>query len=130
MKRLIPLLLLAITCIAAIAGDEDATIKFEEQTHDFGAIKEDNGPVTHEFKFTNTGTTPLVIVTATASCGCTKPSYPKKPVAPGESGIIKVTYLPQGRPGEFSKQVTVKTNDKRNRRLKLRISGNVIPSQK
>ncbi len=124
------MMLLAVAWITATADDEKASIKFEEQTYDFGVIKEDGGPVSHEFKFTNTGETPLVIISVTASCGCTKPSYPVKPIAAGKSGVVKVTYLPQGRPGEFSKQVTVKTNDKRNRRLKLRITGNVIPAKK
>src|SRR5689334_6348391 len=56
--------------------------------HDFGKIKL-GVPVTHEFKFTNTGKTPLIITNVQASCGCTTPSWTKDPVPPGGSGYIK-----------------------------------------
>ncbi len=133
MKRLLPLLLLfifSVTAATARGGKKEAAdalpvITLAEKSFDFGQISEDGGSVTHEFVFTNTGTAPLVIVSATASCGCTKPEFPAKPVKPGEKGKIKVTYNPKGRPGKFSKTITVRTNDARNSRIKLRITGDV-----
>ena len=67
-------------------------------------------------------------ISATAACGCTKPKVPKQPVAPGDTAVVVVSYDPYGRPGEFNKTVTVKTNAKPSK-LKLRITGTVIPGK-
>ncbi len=125
MTRFFSILLLALAVLTVNAAEPDIT--FEELTFDFGTIAEDGGPVKHEFKFTNTGDSPLMIVNATASCGCTRPDFPKKPVAAGKKGVLKVTYLPKGRPGEFNKTVTVKTNSKKHKKVTLRIKGFVTP---
>lgn len=124
-----PLLtLIALSAALSLSAAEPA-VSFPELTHDFGTIKENGGPVTHEFIFTNTGDAPLMIVNASASCGCTRPDYPKKPVKAGKSDKIKVTYLPKGRPGEFNKTVTVKTNAKKGRKVTLKIKGFVTPEK-
>ncbi|MDE5844141.1 MAG: DUF1573 domain-containing protein [Muribaculaceae bacterium] len=126
-KRLLTAICLFITSIASLLAGEP-TIKFESEKHDFGNIKEANGLVTATFTFKNTGDGPLVITSAKSTCGCTNPKYSQKPIKPGETSEISVTYNPVGRPGEFFKEVTVKTNDKNHKRLKLIIKGNVIPS--
>mgnify|MGYP001078726148 FL=1 len=122
-------LAIALLPAAVMAFAQEPAITFEDTSHDFGTIAEDGGNVTHEFKFTNTGDAPLMIVNASASCGCTRPSYPKKPVAPGKTDKIKVTYVPVGRPGEFVKTVTVKTNVKKQKTIKLKIKGTVVPKK-
>ena len=122
-------LAIALLPAAVMAFAQEPAITFEDTSHDFGTIAEDGGNVTHEFKFTNTGEAPLMIVNASASCGCTRPSYPKKPVAPGKTDKIKVTYVPVGRPGEFVKTVTVKTNVKKQKTIKLKIKGTVVPKK-
>lgn len=109
--------------------DKAATIRFEEQTYNFGTIKEDGGSVSHDFNFVNDGDGNLVILDATAQCGCTRPEYPKNPVAPGKTGKIKITYNPIGRPGAFEKVVTLKTNAK-TKKVRLKISGTVVPKKK
>lgn len=81
-----------------------------------------------DFVFENTGDSPLVILSAKASCGCTKPTFPEQPVGPGKKGVIKVTYNPDGRPGEFVKTITVKSNSTKNSSVRLKIKGCVIPS--
>lgn len=118
---------MSVVSLAALAAEP--AITFEETSHDFGSIAEEGGNVTHEFTFTNTGDAPLMIVNASASCGCTRPTYPKKPVAPGKSDKIKVTYAPAGRPGEFVKSITVKTNAKKQKSVKLQIKGAVTPKK-
>ena len=76
---------------------------------DFGKMKEgDNLNVS--FRFKNTGSKPLVISNVTASCGCTVPEVPKKPYAPGETGVIKASFNSAGKPNMQSKQVTVYAN--------------------
>jgi hypothetical protein len=92
-----------------VAATDLPVMKFERETHDFGKIK--SGDLVHyDFKFTNTGKSPLIITNATATCGCTKPEYPKTPVAPGASDVIKVTFNSTGKMGLQDKQVTVTAN--------------------
>jgi len=82
---------------------------FKEETYSFGEVPE--GPqVTHEFKFSNTGKEPLILSNVKASCGCTTPSWPKEPILPGKDAIILVTYNTQGRPGPFTKSITITSN--------------------
>ena len=113
----------------AVAKDKTsngkASIKFNETVWDFGTIKNDR-PATHEFEFVNDGTGNLLIVEATAQCGCTRPEWPEKPIAPGKKGKIKVSYNPIGRPGSFEKTITVKTNGSP-KKVHLRIRGTVAP---
>ena len=116
-------------CMVAISGLADnkyAEATFDTKSHDFGTIQEAKGPVSCDFEFTNTGDKPLLIIDAAASCGCTRPEYPSKPIKPGKKGKIKVTFSPIGRPGAFKKSVKIKTNG-RERTTTLRIEGTVIP---
>ena len=82
---------------------------FEKESHDFGKIKQGD-KVNYDFKFTNTGKSPLIISEAHATCGCTIPEWPKAPVKPGESGIIKVTFNSAGKTGLQDKQITCTAN--------------------
>lgn len=125
--RLIALLLLVAFIPATATAKKKGEIKFTETTYNFGTVPEHKGTVTHSFKFTNTGDAPLVIVDAFAECGCTIPEYPKAPVMPGKTGVIKVTYNPLGRPGGFTKGVTVKTNGKP-KKARIYIKGIVNPN--
>jgi hypothetical protein len=118
MKRLIFVFtLVLLTASLASAQQNEAQQKeavfavVGESTHDFGTIKEADGPVSHIFKFKNEGEIPLVITKATASCGCTQPEYPKEPVAPGKTGEIKVTFNPSGN-APFTKTISIFSNGK------------------
>lgn len=132
MKKLMAAVLAAGTMFLATAAKPagEPAVEFAEPAHDFGTIAEDGGNVSYEFGFTNTGDAPLLIVNATASCGCTMPKFPKQPIAPGKSGKVKVTYNPKGRPGEFDKTVTVRTNVKKQKKVTLKIKGFVTPAKK
>lgn len=129
MKRLIFSLFAAALVVAAAFADENgyAQATFPKKMHDFGIIKEAKGAVSTQFEFINTGNKPLIIVEAVASCGCTRPEYPRRPIAPGKKGKIKVTYSPIGRPGAFRKDIKVKTNG-REGRTTLFIEGTTIPA--
>ena len=74
------------------------------------------------FKFKNTGDKPLMITNAKGSCGCTVPQWPREPIAPGQSGEIKVSYDTK-RVGNFAKSVTLTTNVPENPTVVLRIRG-------
>lgn len=116
-----------IVCVFNAEAKPTPTITFAEKAYNFGNIHESNGSVTHVFTVTNTGDAPLVILEATASCGCTKPKFTARPIEPGRTGEISVTYNPEGRPGEFTKTIVVKTNDPKNKKVNLNIKGVVIP---
>ncbi|MBD5329655.1 MAG: DUF1573 domain-containing protein [Bacteroides sp.] len=132
MRKYLFLLIAVLALVPAVAMAKEKTqakISFTEKSHNFGTVKEEGGPVSYEFQFVNDGDGNLIVYEATAQCGCTKPEYPKNPVAPGKKGVIKVTYNPIGRPGPFEKTVTVKTNAKGGK-SRLKISGNVMPKAK
>lgn len=97
--------------------------KFETETHNFGNVVEGE-KVSYAFKFKNVGDAPLVISHASASCGCTIPSYSEKPVPAGGDGVIQVEFNSEGRPGEFQKTITILANTKPNTH-KLYIEGEV-----
>lgn len=109
MKRNLLMLLVAFL-IAGSAIAQKPTISFKVKEHDFGQVNEEDGKVSYVFEFTNTGSETLVIQNVQASCGCTTPDWPKEPFAPGKSGKITATYNPQGRPGSFTKTITVTSN--------------------
>jgi hypothetical protein len=83
----------------------DLGYKFDKMVHDYGTIKKGADPYC-TFNLTNTSKEPLVIQSATGSCGCTVPEYQKEPIMPGKTVAIKVRYDTQ-RVGPFEKQVTV-----------------------
>jgi hypothetical protein len=123
------ILFLAMSVLPAKA-DKRAIITFEATTYNFGDLYEADGDATCTFKFTNTGTAPLLLVRAQASCGCTSPEYPKQPIRPGESGTITVTYHAKGRPGAFQKSIYVYDNSAPNHSTTLIITGYVKSSKK
>lgn len=86
------------------------TIDFAETRHDFGTVAESDKEVSHMFRFTNNGDSPLVIYGTESSCGCTVAEYTSGPVAPGECGTVTVTYTAEGNPGRFIKGIMVKSN--------------------
>ncbi len=124
MKKLLMSLVVLLSGFIATYAEDVAEITFETITHDFGTFPEENGKVTCEFQFTNTGKADLVLQKVRASCGCTTPDWTKAPVKPGEKGIVKATYNPSGRPGAFNKTITVTTNVGEKR---LSIKGEVVP---
>jgi len=94
---------------AGVSAADKPAMKFEKVTHDFGKIKT-GAVVNYEFKFTNTGKSPLIITDAKASCGCTIPTWPKAPVKPGETAGIKVSFNSAGKMGLQDKQILITAN--------------------
>ena len=89
---------------------QNSPLKFESEKWNFGKIAEDGGNVEHKFVFTNATSKPIVILDVTTSCGCTTPSYSRKPIMSGEKGEIVVSIDPMNRPGHFSKVASVLTS--------------------
>ncbi len=102
---------------------EAAVFKWVATDHDFGQVPIGT-PVSHEFKFTNTGDIPLVISAVKPSCGCTITAYSKEPIMPNGTGFVKATY-DASKVGRFSKTVTVVANTEVGSIL-LTIKGEVV----
>jgi hypothetical protein len=107
MKKLIAFAIFILAGFA-VQAQETAKIEFKSEVIDYGEIDKGSDGV-RVFEFTNTGNVPLVITDVTSSCGCTIPEKPKDPIAPGETGEIKVKYDTQ-RVGPIRKTITVYSN--------------------
>jgi hypothetical protein len=105
------------------SGDKP-NIQFDEELHDFGKITQGE-KVSYSFHFKNTGKANLLISSAHASCGCTVPTPPKDPIAPGGENKIDVTFDSNGKSGTFNKEITVITNCDPNTKV-LKIKGEII----
>ncbi|MBN1158914.1 MAG: DUF1573 domain-containing protein [Bacteroidales bacterium] len=109
---IISLFYVSLSCSQSLQSDsknsKSAEIIFEETEHDYGTIlKGSDG--TYEFVFRNAGNEPLLLNNVRSSCGCTVPEWSKEPIAPGEAGIIKVSYNTVIT-GSFSKSISIYSN--------------------
>lgn len=129
-KFLLHLLFVILSVGTALASTPDnGQIEWTSTQHDFGTIHASGGKVKAEYTFVNASSEPVAIISVTnGGCGCTVPSFPKKPVAAKDKGTITITFDPARFKGEFKRQVTV-TFMIGNKRVKsrLRFSGSIIP---
>ena len=91
------------------SGSNTPAIRFETTEYDFGKVLQGE-QVSHTFKFKNVGDAPLIISSIEKTCGCTTPDFSSKPIKPGESGKITVTYDSKGHKGFQNKRLIVKAN--------------------
>jgi hypothetical protein len=88
-------------------------IKFRNDTYDFGKVMEGK-KVEYDYVFTNDGDEPLILKNVKASCGCTTPSWPREPIAPGATGKIHASFDTAGRGSvggqQQNKNITVTGN--------------------
>lgn len=120
-------LVVAMIAFVSFAANAQAKISFKSETIDYGKV-EKGGDGVRIFEFTNIGDAPLIISDVKSSCGCTVPSKPKDPVAPGASAEIKVKYDTK-RVGPIRKTVTVYSNADEPVKA-LKIKGQVLPEGK
>jgi len=113
----------AQTSTEQVANPNAPVITFDKFVHDYGTIVQ-NSDGGCEFKFVNDGKEPLILSRPKSSCGCTVPTWPKAPILPGKSDVIKVTYT-TNRVGPFNKTVTIYSNASNNP-IKLQIKGKVV----
>lgn len=101
----------AASSVQIVANDSTAVpeISFNTLIHDFGVVTEGE-KVAYLFTFTNSGTGSLVINSASTSCGCTVPSFSKKPLTSGQKGTMEVVFNTSGYGGIQTKTITVQSN--------------------
>jgi hypothetical protein len=115
-------LILSASLFAQQKKAEDV-VKFKEMAHDFGKIKQGT-PVTYNFAFTNTSDGPVVIESATPSCGCTTPVKPEGAIAKGKDDKI-IAGFNAAAPGPFNKSIAIKVAGI-DLPLQLKITGEVL----
>lgn len=116
MRRVVSMLLCCVAMALPIVGKaqtkhKGAHIKFEQTEIDFGTVSRNGENKRCVFRFTNDGTEPLVVLSATTSCSCVKTKLLRKPLAPGEKGeielLIEVRKMDKG---IFHRIVQVRSN--------------------
>jgi len=117
--------MLTATLFAQQATQKKAedVVKFKELSYDFGKIKQ-GAPVTHDFMFTNTSDAPVIIESATPSCGCTTPVKPEGAIPKGKDNKITAGFN-AATAGPFNKSITVKVAGV-DLPLQLKITGEVL----
>ncbi len=119
-------LTIVLFVLSAVSTWGAGNLNWLNKTHRFGTIREEDGKVSCVYKAINIGDEPVVILDARANCGCTRPSYNKEPIMPGDTLSVSVTFDPAGRPGRFNKQVKITTNITEQKNHTLSIRGTVI----
>ncbi len=103
-----------------------AVLTFSDTVHDFGTIREGQ-QVSWRFRFRNTGTGDLLLVSAASTCGCTIPDFTGQPVSPGDTGSIRVLFDSRYKTGRQVKPVFIQGNT-RPPLSRLTITCNVLAS--
>lgn len=106
MKRLVYMLVLLL----AFGGGRvmgQGGLHIERPVWDFGTAAEDGGPIGHTFTVENRGKHPVVILDIATSCGCTKPRFTRRPLLPGGSDKIEVSFNPAGMSGMVERTLTL-----------------------
>lgn len=96
---------------------DNATKKFQDTKE--GEV------LSHVFKITNTGKTPLIINDYKVACPCTKVQLPTQPILPGKSYDMKVTFDTKGKSEWQDRMILLQTNTKK-KEEKLRIKVYVL----
>lgn len=113
--------------MAEITAQDSTTVQLIDSLYNFGTVTEGE-KITYNFRFKNTGNNPLIITNTTASCGCTVPEKPEKPILSGETAFIKVVFNSKGKAGMNNKTITV-TSNARPEFPQLLLNGEVVPAK-
>ena len=116
------LLLIVEAPSSNVSVKEAASFSWTQQSIDLGEVKL-GSKHSVEFAFTNSSSVPLIIASATASCGCTVASVTSEPILPGESGQVKAEFTANSS-GGFRKTITLLANTESGSEI-LTITGTV-----
>lgn len=120
---------LCVFLVSFFVYAQDLGLSFSKMVHDFGTFSVDSGKKSCTFDFKNNTNKPIVINNILSSCGCTTPKWPKKPIMPGETGVIDVVYDNDLGPYPFDKSLTVYTSAS-SKPIMLRITGVPVAGNK
>lgn len=120
-------LFLFLFLFLALGSLAQADFSVDKATHKFPKTKEGT-LLEHNYKITNTGNAPLIISDYHVQCTCTKVILPKKPIAPGETYLLKVTFDTNGKYYFQDRIIELQTNAKKPIQ-KIRLKANVVPKE-
>ena len=123
-------LFISVFCIHTLQAQtikEIGHLEFSDTLINFGSVKEEQGVLSHTFKFVNLGPEHFVIEDVDPSCGCITPDYPTDTIHPGEKGEIVLYVDLVNHPGLFNQKVTIKGNASK-APIHLYVQGYVTPS--
>ncbi|MGQ9863015.1 MAG: DUF1573 domain-containing protein [Bacteroidia bacterium] len=123
-----------IGAVLFLFAQEAKLVEFKTSEHNFGKLKEEDRSAKTSFTFKNTSKDPVRIQDVKTSCGCTTPSWSKEVIAPGAEGFVEAQYSTWGRPGPFTKTITVTLRSQKDTTRQqvtiLTIRGEVLPRPK
>ncbi|NOU16578.1 MAG: DUF1573 domain-containing protein [Bacteroidales bacterium] len=132
MKRTFFSLFLFIAATLSVsAQNKGAFITTKPDTVKMGEIglndlSDENGKI--QISVINTGNQPLILNEVAGCCGTNIKEWPKAPILPGKSGLIKVEFRIEPRPQVISRSVTIKSNATNSKIIKIPIEGVIIKS--
>jgi hypothetical protein len=122
------LLALIVTIInSALGFGQVAEFSIDKALHKFADTKQGT-VVSHDYIIKNTGTVPLIISDYHVDCTCTKVVLPKKPISPGESFKLKVTFDTKDKYYYQDRIIRLQANTKKKEHL-IRFKLKVVPSE-
>lgn len=127
MKRFITSISALLFIFAFCFAQQAPVIAFNKEVHDYGRVpvtKTPDGKI--EFKVFNKGNAPLILTSVRACCGTQVSEYTSQPIAPRDSGVVKVEFRILERPHRISRTVTIQSNDQNRPTAVLRIVGEII----
>ena len=85
-----------------------ADIEFTTNVVELGELSRSDDKSYVRLSFLNTGDVPLVVTEVRTSCSCTTIKHDRKPIAPGEQGVLNITVDPSKAPaGNFYRVLQV-----------------------
>lgn len=88
------------------ATDTGICFVFDRTVIDVGTVEEGD-PVRFIYRVRNCSSRPLIIERVSSSCGCVSPVWSREPILPGKESEIRADYSTIGRPGLFTKTLSV-----------------------
>lgn len=119
--------IIIIALNSALVFGQEAEFSIDKSVHKFPKTEE-GALLEHNYTITNTGTVPLIISDYQVSCSCTKAYLPTKPILPGETFPLRVTFDTAGKYDFQDRIVNFKANTKKGKDF-VRFKVRVIPKQ-
>lgn len=94
----IALLMVVLPAALRAESPTGADIEFQTKVVDLGTLFRDDEVQIVRLSYTNTGDLPLVVTEVTTSCSCTRVSYERRKVLPGERGVLSIAFDPSKAP--------------------------------
>ncbi len=124
MRLIIVFSLILLSALNGFSQSGKAEFAFDKKVVKFPKVNADT-ILEFTYKFTNTGTEPLIITDIKVTCGCTTPKYPEYPILPGKEGIIKVAFDTKDKFGYQDRTLEIISNAKKSPEI-VRFKGLVL----